>query len=124
MELTDKVKEWETWTGKPFMVTEFYVKGIEDSDLNNESGAGWCVPRQEDRAYWYQHFTLGLLEARNCVGWQWFKYQDDDGTDNSSKPANKGMYDNAYNIYPTLARFAREINFNVYDLIDYFDAKR
>ena len=123
-ELDTRIKDWEKWADKPFLVTEFYVKGIEDSDLNNESGAGWCVPRQEDRAYWYQHFTLGLLEARNCVGWQWFKYQDDDGTDNSSKPANKGMYDNAYNIYPTLARFAREINFNVYDLIDYFDAKR
>lgn len=122
-ELEDYVIKWNTWARKPFLVTEFYVKGIYDSDLNNQSGAGWAVPRQEDRAYWYQHFTLGLLEARNCVGWHWFKYQDDDGTDNSSQPANKGMFDNNYEIYPDLGKLASQINFNVYDLIDYFDGR-
>ena len=65
--------------------------------------------------------TLGLLEAKNCVGWHWFKYQDDDGTDNSSKPANKGLYDNSYQLFPYLSFFARELNFNAYDLIQYFD---
>ena len=121
VELTDRVVEWETWTGKHFMVTEFYTKGIEDSDLLNSSGAGWCVPTQKERAYAYQHFTLGLLEAKNCVGWTWFKYQDDDGSDNSGCPANKGLYDNYYQMYPILGKFMREVNFNVYDLIRYFD---
>lgn len=88
-ELDTYVQDWATWAGKPFLVTEFYTKGTEDSDLNNLSGAGFSVPRQEDRAYAYQHFTLGLLEAKNCVGWHWFKYQDDDGNDNTGKPANK-----------------------------------
>ena len=90
-------------------------------DLNNGSGAGFSVPKQEDRAYAYQHFTLGLLEAKNCVGWHWFKYQDDDGDDNSGKPANKGVYDNYYELYPYLAQFMQEVNYNVYNLIDYFD---
>ena len=122
-ELTGAVKDWENWADKPFMVTEFYTKGVEDSDLPNTSGAGWCVPTQKERAYAYQHFTLGLLEAKNCVGWTWFKYQDDDGSDNDNMPANKGLYDNYYNMYPTLAKFMREVNFNVYDLIRYFDGK-
>ena len=122
-ELTTWVKNWGEWANKPFMVTEFYTKGVLDSDLPNTSGAGWCVPTQTERAYAYQHFTLGLLEAKNCVGWTWFKYQDDDGTDNSGMPANKGLYDNSYKMFPTLGKFMREINFNVYDLINYFDGK-
>ncbi len=123
VELTTKVKEWETWTGKPFMVTEFYTKGVEDTDLPNSSGAGWCVPTQKEHAYAYQHFTLGLLEAKNCVGWTWFKYQDDDFPDNSNCPANKGLYDYNYQMFPILGKFMREVNFNVYDLINYFDGK-
>lgn len=120
-ELDTYVKDWETWAKAPFMVTEFYTKGVEDSDLNNGSGAGFSVPRQEERAYAYQHFTLGLLEAKNCVGWHWFKYQDDDGNDNQGKPANKGVYDNSYVMYPYLSKFMQEVNYNVYNLIEYFD---
>ncbi len=120
-ELTTAIADWANWADKPFLVSEFYTKGVEDSDLNNQSGAGYSVPTQNERAYAYQHFTLGLLEAKNCVGWHWFKYQDDDGTDNSSKPANKGLYDNSYQLFPYLSFFARELNFNAYDLIQYFD---
>lgn len=113
--------KWEQWADKPFIVTEFYTKGIEDSDLNNQSGSGFCVPTQRERAYAYQHFTLGLLEARNCVGWCFFKYQDDDGKDNDGKPSNKGFYDNAYRLFPYLSAMAREVNYNVYNLIEFFD---
>ena len=119
----DAMHNWEHWAGKPFMVTEFYTKGVEDTDLPNSSGAGWCVPTQKERAYAYQHFTLGLLEAKNCVGWTWFKSQDDDFPDNSNCPANKGLYDYNYQMYPILGKFMREVNFNVYDLINYFDGK-
>lgn len=116
-----RVSEWEQWSGKPFLVTEFYTKGIDDSDLNNESGAGFAVRNQAARAYAYQNFTLGLLQATNCVGWHWFKYQDDDGTDNDSKPANKGLYDNSYQMFPYLGRYMKNINIHAYDLINFFD---
>lgn len=116
-----RVSEWEKWSGKPFLVTEFYTKGIDDSDLNNESGAGFAVRNQAARAYAYQNFTLGLLQATNCVGWHWFKYQDDDGSDNSNKPANKGLYDNSYQMFPYLGRYMKNINIHVYDLINFFD---
>ena len=121
VELTGAVKDWETWApDAPFIVTEFYTKAM-DTDLNNKSGAGFAVPTQKERAYAYQHFTLGLLEAKNCVGWHWFKYQDDDGEDNSGEPANKGLFDNNYDIYPWLAKYARDLNYNAYRLMDYFD---
>lgn len=121
IEVGGRVSEWEQWSNKPFLVTEFYTKGIDDSDLNNESGAGFAVRNQAARAYAYQNFTLGLLQATNCVGWHWFKYQDDDGTDNSSKPANKGLYDNSYQMYPYLGRYMKNVNIHVYDLIEFFD---
>ena len=113
-----------TWAGyidKPILITEFYTKGC-DTDLETSEGAGFAVHTQRDRAYAYQHFTLGLLEATNCVGWHWFKYQDDDYGDKES-PSNKGMYDNYYNAYPDLSFFARDINIHAYDLINFFDAQ-
>jgi len=120
VELTDKVAEWETWSEAPFLITEFYTKGM-DSDLPNTSGAGFAVRTEKDKAYAYQHFTLGLLESKSCVGWHWFKYQDDDGTDNDNMPANKGIYDNSYKLYPYLSKYMKNINYNVYELIDFFD---
>ena len=92
-----------------------------DNDLDNVSGAGYVVPTQIDRAYAYQHFTLGLLESRNCVGWHWFRYQDDDSDDLSDNCSNKGIFDNYYEPYPWLAQYMRQLNTNVYNLIDYFD---
>ena len=112
--------DWEKWTDAPIMATEFYTKGVDDSDLSNNSGAGWCVHTQHDRALAYQHLTLGLLEQKNCVGWLWFKYQDDDFGE-YKEPSNKGLYDNYYNMFPILGKYMREVNFNVYDLIRYFD---
>lgn len=119
-ELDTYVRYWGEWADAPFLVTEFYTKAI-DSGLPNTSGAGFAVPAEADRAYAYQHFTLGLLEAKNCVGWHWFKYQDDAPEDNNGQGCNKGVYDNNYIMYPKLGRFMKAINYNVYDLIEFFD---
>ena len=120
VEALEHVKKWAEWApDTPFMVTEFYTKG-DDSELGNINGAGFIVPTQKDRAYAYQHFALGLLEAKNCVGWHYFKYKDDDTTDND-EPSNKGFYDNNYNLYPWMAEYAKNLNYNVYRLIEYFD---
>ena len=37
------------------------------------------------------------------------------------KLANKGVYDNHYEMYPYLGKFMQEVNYNVYNLIEYFD---
>ncbi len=112
----------------PFMVTEFYAKAEENEDnLANTSGGGFFVKTQQDRADHYQSFTLRLLEAKNCVGWHWFQYSDNDPTGNpadlTSLDANKGVYSNTLKEYTDLTDDMAVINKNVYSIIKYFDAK-
>ena len=51
---------WVKESEKPFMITEWYAKGV-DSGLANTSGAGWLVKTQKDRARFYHNFSLGLM---------------------------------------------------------------
>ena len=112
----------------PFMVTEFYAKAEEcEGGLANKDGAGFFVKTQQDRGDFYQTFTLRLLEAKNCIGWHWFQYTDNDPTgnptDTSSRDANKGIVSNTHKEYTDLTDDMAEINKNVYALTKYFDAK-
>ena len=120
------MNSWEKWSGKPFIITEWYVKA-DDSGLGNRAGAGWVVKTQEDRGSFYQNFTLGLMENKNCVGWHWFKYLDNDPTQKGAEPsntdANKGVVDNYYNSYSPLLEKMAELNLNMYAIIDFFDRK-
>jgi len=52
------MRNWASWSGKPFMVTEFYTKGL-DSGMGNTTGAGWVVKTQSDRGLFYQNFVNG-----------------------------------------------------------------
>ena len=121
----------------PFMITEFYTKGM-DSGLDNTRGAGWVVKTQQDRGDFYQCYTLRLLECKNLVGWHWFQYIDNDPDpaviyttkdgvkiwrDQSSVDANKGIISNTHEPYTDLVNSMAEINKNVYKLIEHFDAK-
>jgi hypothetical protein len=119
--------KWTAWSGKPFLITEWYVKG-DDSGLGNTAGAGWVVKTQEDRGLFYQNFTLGLLQSKNCVGWHWFKYMDNDplqkGAEPSNTNANKGVINNNYELYTPLMDKMKELNFQMYPLADFFDKKR
>jgi hypothetical protein len=124
--LKEDITNWEAWSGKPFIITEWYTKG-EDSGMPNYSGAGWIVRTQKDRGLFYQNFTLALLESKNCVGFHWFKYQDNDPsnlkTDPSNRDANKGIVKLDYTVYKDLADKMKELNKNVYSLIDFFDSR-
>jgi hypothetical protein len=119
-----QVKNWVEWSGKPFIVTEWYAKGM-DSGMANTTGAGFVVETQADRGRFYQNFTLGLLESRGCVGWHWFKYRDNDpnakGADPSNIDSNKGIVNLALEPYTPLLQAMREVNRQVYSLADYFD---
>jgi len=122
-----QMANWSRWTNKPFMVTEYYTKG-EDSGMPNQSGAGWIVKTQRDRGLFYQNYNLALLESKNCVGWHYFKYQDNDptakGADQSNTDANKGVVNNYYEVWTPMIDLMRQINTQVYSLISYFDKTR
>ncbi len=120
-------KQWTEASGKPFIVTEWYAKGM-DSGFKNTTGAGFVVKTQADRGRFYQNFTLGLLESGGCVGWHWFKYRDNDpnakGADPSNIDSNKGIVNLALEPYKPLMHAMSELNRQVYSLTDYFDRKR
>jgi hypothetical protein len=120
------VTNWEAWSGRPFIITEWYTKG-EDSGMPNYSGAGWIVRTQNDRGLFYQNFALALLESKNCVGFHWFKYQDNDPTnlktDPSNRDANKGIVTLGYKQYTGLTELMKALNVNVYRVVDFFDSR-
>jgi hypothetical protein len=115
---------WRKDANKPFVVTEFYAKGA-DSGFANTTGAGWLVPTQKDRAYFYQNFLLAMLESKACVGWHWFKYMDNDpedlSTDPSNRDSNKGMVTIKYEPYQPLVDGMKELNSKVYVITDLMD---
>lgn len=125
--LPEDLTNWTAWSGRPFIITEWYTKG-EDSGMPNYSGAGWIVRTQKDRGLFYQNFALALLESGNCVGFHWFKYQDNDPsnlkTDPSNRDANKGIVRLDYTIYKDLTDKMQELNTQVYSLIDFFDHRK
>jgi hypothetical protein len=120
----EKLAMWSRASGRPILITEWYVKG-EDSGMPNFSGAGWIVKSQHDRGLFYQNFVLGLLQSKVCVGWHWFKYSDNDpsepNTDPSNRDANKGIVTYRYEPYAALLDEMRPLNERVYTLVDYFD---
>ena len=121
----------QKWAGKPFVITEWYAKGMDvweaDNRMTNKSGAGWTVRTQSDRGKFYQNFALQLLECKGCVGFDWFKFLDNDpedlSTDLSNRNANKGIYDNYGNEYTELTSYMQELNTQKYNLIKFFDAR-
>jgi hypothetical protein len=121
---SSEMAEWAAWTQKPFIITEYYTKG-EDSGMPNQSGAGWIVKTQKDRGLFYQNYNLGLLESGQCVGWHYFKYQDNDPTLKGAEPSNvdsnKGIVNNYYEPWASMLDEMKVLNDNVYSVIDFFD---
>jgi hypothetical protein len=117
---------WKKEAGKGFIVTEFYAKGM-DSGFPNTSGAGWIVPTQRERAWFYQNFCLSLLESKQFSGWHWFKYMDNDPedltTDPSNRDSNKGIVKIDYTPYDALLEPMKQFNREVYRIADYFDTR-
>ena len=117
-----RMASWAQWSDKPFLVTEWYAKGM-DSGMTNITGAGWTVKTQADRAAFYQNFAIGLLRSPACVGWHWHRYMDNDPADKLADPSNidsnKGIVSNRYRLYTTLTDGMRELNRQVYPLREF-----
>ena len=121
------------WTGKPFLVTEFYAKGNDalngnGEPMDNKGGAGWVVKTQTERGYFYQNYTLKLLQFKNSIGWMQFQYIDNDPTDTlasagAAQNSNKGLVDwrHDFEVYSDFTEQVELINKNAYALIEYFD---
>lgn len=71
---------------------------------------------------------LALPESKNCVGWHYFKYLDNDptatGVDPSNTDSNKGVENNFYEVWTPMMELMRELNTQVYKIVDYFDDKK
>jgi hypothetical protein len=106
---------------KPYMVTEWYSRGYDTAPyLTNENGAGWLCRNQQDRAYFYDNFTISLLKDPNCVGWHWFQYADNDplgSADGSNTNSNKGILNNKYQLYKPLTGRMQNLNKQVFSLL-------
>jgi hypothetical protein len=84
--------------------------------------AGWL--KLKDRGLFYQNFTLELLKNKNAVGWNWFKYKDNDPEDlstDSNRDSNKGIVNSKFEPYSSLLEEMKIINENALNLIQYFD---
>jgi len=110
----EEINAWTEWSGRPFMITEWYVKG-HDTGLPNITGAGAIVGTQKERGQFYQNWTLKLLESPNCVGWHWFRYQDK-GEWGKRRNSNKGVVDYDFKPYYNLLDKMDELNRQVYSL--------
>jgi hypothetical protein len=110
----------------PFMVTEFYAKGV-DSGMPNRAGFGLTVRTQADRGTYYQGVALSMLQTRNAVGISWLSLMDNNLTNTRADPsntdANKGLMPVTYpltqadNPYRPLTDRIQDINYNLYELI-------
>ncbi len=117
---TKKMDIWKQWASRPFIISEFYAKGM-DSGMGNTSGAGWVVETQRDRGYFYQNFALGLLKHPNCVGWHWHRYMDNSAgasRDPSNVDSNKGVVTSKYEPHKDLISEMAIMNAEVYKMRD------
>ena len=118
-----RLSMWEHESGRPVLISEWYTKA-EDSGLANTGGAGWIVKTQADRGFFYQNFALALLQSKSCIGWNWFKYADNDPADTSADPSNrdsnKGIVNTHYQPYQTLLDAMKPLNDRAYSLAEYF----
>ena len=104
----DEMDMWLEQAGTPFLTTVFYTQGV-DSGLGNESGAGWEVYTQQDRARHFENMALTLPGHRGSVGWTWFRYID-------KNDANKGMLSLEHAWYSELGSAMHNMSRNVYRL--------
>ena len=93
-------------------VTEWYARYVRGG------GAGWIVESDQDKAMFYQNYTLRLLESKTCIGWNYFIYQS--GSTGSVLGNNP---DDPTQPTETFKKSFTQLNHNVYNLIDFFDKR-
>lgn len=107
----DRIRNWATVAGKPILLTEWYAMAPDSGLPTDKIGAGFPVKTQNDRAKFYRHFTLTLLENPGCVGWHWFRYRDGGN--------NAGMINADNEPYEALWEAMKEVNTQAYPLAQF-----
>lgn len=106
----DRTSEWEEWSGRPFLVGEFYAMKVADK-MTKADGAGFRVLNHEDAGLFYHTYTAGLLrDIPSCVGWHWFKYADD------TPEWQKGIVSKEGEVHKILVEAMKTINEQAYSL--------
>ena len=109
--LNARYNTWEKYAKKPFLIGEFYAQA-EDSGLANASGAGFKVKTQQDRADFFEHYTMEILKRKYGIGFQYFKYND-------SPANNTGLLDNDFQWWEPVKASYTKIAQDVYRLREY-----
>ena len=99
-------------SGKPFIISEFYVKG-EDTGMDNNEGAGWIVRTQKDRSLFYTNFVIRALRHPGCVGLHWHRYSDKDQT------SNKGMVNKEFKWFEEMKNEINKVLNCLYNFVEY-----
>lgn len=119
------ISQFKSWikTDKPCFITEFYSRDVTatfngEAYANTGEGGGWIVKSQTARGQHYQNFTRKAISFDHCIGWQWFKFDDDDLTGYGWN--NKGIISPDYVPYYDLVTQMRTLNWNIYQILDYY----
>jgi hypothetical protein len=118
-ELNARYDVWAANSNKPFLIGEFYAQAA-DAGLPNSLGAGFRVFTQQDRADYFENFTLTTLKNKSSVGYQYFEYKDNplDPLD-PTKGDNKGLLDSEYRWWEPMRQSFTEIGQDVYRLREF-----
>lgn len=119
------ISQFKPWikADKPCFITEFYSRDVTatfngEAYANTGEGGGWIVKSQTARGQHYQNFTRKAISYDHCIGWQWFKFDDDDLTGYGWN--NKGIVSPDYEPYHELVTQMRTLNWNIYQIMDYY----
>ncbi len=106
----ERIEKWAELAQKPILISEYYAMAADVGLPTSSFGAGFPVRAQRDRAKFYEHFGIGLLQIKACVGWHWFKYRDGKN--------NAGIVDPSEKPHSVLTQAMKNLNLRAYAIID------
>ncbi len=106
----------ERLTGKPVLITEFYLAADENRSgnlnrINDKPGPFLKVKTQTERAYGLANALIHFARIPNIVGMHWFQFTDEPtGGRYDGEDYNMGLIDIANRPYQKVAQVFRNLN--------------
>jgi len=100
-------------TGKPVIVSEFYMCAMENRSGNKNSSGGFpIVQTQAERAAGFKHYVESVASLPYMLGAHWFQYYDEpEHGRGDGENYNMGLVDTMGRPYEDLVRAAASIDF-------------